>query len=47
MGLGEALPKKTIKAAWELTRRSKVDPIEREKAVVELLRAQGYYVISR
>ena len=42
---GVALPKKTIKAAWELARRSKVDPIEREKAVAELLRAQGYYVI--
>ncbi len=41
-----ALPKKTIKAAWELARRSKADPIEREKAVAELLRAQGYYVIS-
>lgn len=43
---GVALPKKTIKAAWELARRSKADPIEREKAVAELLRAQGYYVIS-
>jgi predicted GIY-YIG superfamily endonuclease len=43
---GVALPKKTIKAAWELARRSKADPIEREKAVAELLREQGYYVIS-
>lgn len=43
---GVALPKKTIKAAWKLARRSKADPIEREKAVAELLRAQGYYVIS-
>ena len=43
---GVALPKKTIKAAWELARRSKADPIEREKAVAELLRAQGYYVMS-
>ena len=44
---GVALPKKTIKAAWELARRSKADPIEREKAVAELLRAQGYYVHSK
>lgn len=43
---GVALPKKTIKAAWELARRSDADPIEREKALTELLRAQGYYVIS-
>jgi hypothetical protein len=43
---GVALPKKTIKAAWELARRSKADPLEREKALAELLRAQGYYVIS-
>ena len=43
---GVALPKKTIKAAWELARRSKADGPEREKAVAELLRAQGYYVIS-
>ena len=43
---GVALPKKTIKAAWELARRSKADPLQREKAVAELLRAQGYYVIS-
>lgn len=43
---GVALPKNTIKAAWELARRSKADPLEREKAVAELLRAQGYYVIS-
>jgi len=43
---GVALPKKTIKAAWELARRSKTDGAEREKAVAELLRAQGYYVIS-
>jgi hypothetical protein len=41
-----ALPKKTIKAAWELARRSKTDQLEREIAVAELLRAQGYYVIS-
>ena len=44
--LGVALPKKTIKAAWELARRSKTDQLEREIAVAELLRAQGYYVIS-
>ncbi len=43
---GVALPKKTIKAAWELARRSKADPIEREKALAELLREQGCYVIS-
>jgi hypothetical protein len=43
---GVALPKKTIKAAWELARRSKADGPEREKAVAELLRAQGYYVMS-
>jgi hypothetical protein len=43
---GVALPKKTIKAAWELARHSKADPIERGKAVAELLRAQGYYVMS-
>ena len=41
-----ALSKKTIKAAWELARRSDGDPLEREKALSELLRAQGYYVIS-
>ena len=39
---GVALPKKTIKAAWKLARRSKADPLEREKALAELLRAQGY-----
>ena len=44
---GVALPKKTIKAAWELARRSKADPLEREKAVAELLRAHGYYVYSK
>ncbi len=43
---GVALPKKTIKAAWKLARRSKSDPTERELALTELLRAQGYYVIS-
>ena len=43
---GVALPKKTIKAAWELARRRDADPIEREKALTDLLRAQGYYVIS-
>lgn len=41
-----SLPKKTIKAAWELARRSDADPVEREQALTELLRAQGYYVIS-
>jgi hypothetical protein len=43
---GVALPKKTIKAAWKLARRSKADPLKREKALAELLREQGYYVIS-
>jgi predicted GIY-YIG superfamily endonuclease len=43
---GVVLPKKAVKAAWELARRSKADALEREKAVAELLRAQGYYVIS-
>ena len=43
---GVALPKKTIKAAWELARRSESDPLEREQGLAELLRAQGYYVIA-
>ena len=41
-----ALPQKVIRAAWQLARRSNGDPREREKALAELLRAQGYYVIS-
>ena len=43
---GVALPKKTIRAAWALARRNDGDPIEREKALTELLRAQGYFVVS-
>ena len=43
---GVALPKKAIRAAWDLARRSKADPIEREKELAELLREQGYFVIS-
>lgn len=43
---GVAIPKKTIRTAWELARRSNDDPIEREKALTELLRAQGFFVIS-
>ena len=45
-GLRRGTAEKTIKAAWELARRSKTDQLEREIAVAELLRAQGYYVIS-
>ncbi len=43
---GEALPEKTIRAAWQLARRSNGEPGKREKELAELLRAQGYYVIS-
>ena len=43
---GVALPKKTIRAAWELAQRSSDDPLPREQALTELLRAQGYFVIS-
>lgn len=43
---GVALPERTIRAAWQLARRSNGDPLEREKALAELLRGQGYYVIS-
>lgn len=43
---GVALPEKAIRAAWQLARRSNGDPVEREKALAELLRAQGYYVVS-
>lgn len=43
---GVALPKKTIKAAWELARRSEDEPLAREQALAELLREQGYYVIA-
>ena len=37
---------KTIKVAWQLVRRSNSDPLARKQALAELLRAQGYYVIS-
>lgn len=43
---GVALPEKTIRAAYELARRSTEDPAGREKALTELLRAQGYFAIS-
>ena len=43
---GVALPEQTIKAAWQLARRSKADPLKREQSIAELLRAQGYYVIA-
>ncbi len=43
---GVALPKKTIGAAWQLARRSDDESVDREKALAELLRAQGCYVIS-
>jgi len=43
---GVALSDDTIKAAWRLARRSNGDPGKREKALTELLRAQGFYVIS-
>ena len=43
---GVALPEKTIRAAYELARRSNEDPAAREKALTELLRGQGYFAIS-
>jgi hypothetical protein len=43
---GVALSADTIKAAWSLARRGEGDPGKREKALTELLRAQGYYFIS-
>ncbi len=43
---GVALPEQTIKAVWQLARRSKADPLKREQSIAELLRAQGYYVIA-
>lgn len=43
---GVALSDDTIKAAWRLARRSNGEPGKREKALTELLRAQGFYVIS-
>jgi hypothetical protein len=43
---GVALSADAIKAAWSLARRNNGDPEKREKALTELLRAQGFYVIS-
>jgi hypothetical protein len=43
---GVALSADTIKAVWSLARRGEGEPGKREKALTELLRAQGYYVIS-
>lgn len=43
---GVALSADTIKAAWRLARRSNGEPGKRERALTELLRAQGFYVIS-
>jgi hypothetical protein len=43
---GVALSEKTIRAAWQLAKRSGADPGQRERGLTELLRAQGYYVVS-
>lgn len=43
---GVALSGKTIRAAWQLARRSDVDPSRRERQLTELLRGQGFYVVS-
>ena len=43
---GVALSADTVKAAWSLARRNNGDPEKREKALTELLRAHGFYVIS-
>ena len=43
---GVALADKTLRASWRLGRRSDDDPLEREKALTELLRAQCYYIVS-
>jgi hypothetical protein len=43
---GVALPEAAIRAAWGLARRNKGEPGKREKALTELLRSHGYYVIS-
>jgi len=39
---GVALPEQTIKAARQLARRSKADPLKREQSIAELLRVHGY-----
>ncbi|MEY2751102.1 MAG: hypothetical protein RLZZ550_1073 [Verrucomicrobiota bacterium] len=43
---GVALPEAAIRTAWGLARRNKGEPGKREKALTELLRSHGYYVIS-
>ena len=43
---GVALPESAVRAAFDLARRNRGEPGKREKALVELLRAHGYYVIS-
>lgn len=43
---GVALSEKNLRAAWQLAMRSDTDPGQREKELTELLRAQGYYVVS-
>jgi hypothetical protein len=43
---GVVLPEAAIRAAWGLARRNKGEPGKREKALTELLRSHGYYVIS-
>jgi hypothetical protein len=43
---GVWLPEEAIRAAWQLARRSKADPLAREQALAELLRAERYYVIA-
>ncbi len=43
---GVALSEKAIRAAWQLARRSNGEPLEREQALAELLRAEGLFVIS-
>jgi hypothetical protein len=44
--LGVALSEKDLRAAWQLATRSDVDPGQRERELTELLRTQGYHVIS-
>ena len=43
---GVALSEKAIRAAWQLARRSNGEPLEREQALAELLRTEGFFVIS-
>jgi hypothetical protein len=44
--VGQALPESAVRAAFDLARRNRGEPGKREKALAELLRAHGYYVIS-